>query len=65
MKYQCILEELKCKTTKAISIFLLEVGVYKKSDSFLLTKFEIIEMSINFKLKRFNYLMLVCKIEEQ
>lgn len=65
MKYQCTLEELKYKTTKAISIFLLEVGVYKKSDSFLLTKFEIIEMSIKFKLKRFNYLMLVCKIEEQ
>lgn len=31
---------------------------------FLLTKFEIIEMSINFKIKRFNYLIVVCKIEE-
>lgn len=53
MKYQCILEELKYKTTKDISIFLVEIGIYKKGDSFLLTKFEIIEMSTSFKLKRF------------
>jgi len=53
IKYQCILEELKCKITKDISIFLVEIGIYKKGDSFLLAKFEIIELSTNFKLKRF------------
>lgn len=30
MKYQCILGELKDKTTKAISIFQVEIDVYKK-----------------------------------
>lgn len=39
-------------------------GYLKKGCFFLLTKFEVIEMSINLKLKRFNYLMVDCKTEE-
>ena len=44
---------IKVQDYKRYLNFLVEIGIYKKGDSFFLTKFEIIEMSTNFKLKRF------------